>query len=120
MTAAMGKKHKWMAKLRANSEAYERYKQMDRIRCRLYRASMSIDERKKYNEKTKLTMRKMCERKANESKKVKTRKSAEKERECWRLKKQEQRAKMSGQAKMRELEKDETNIKKEKIFSNVK
>lgn len=91
--------------MKSNPEAYEEHKVKDRLWCKLYRASMTLDQRKRYNEKTKIRMRKMRAKNAKEPKGIKTRKNVQKEREYWRLKKREQRAKMTGQAKRRELEK---------------
>lgn len=95
-------------KLKNNPVMYEEFKAKDALNHRKHRRSMTDAQRKSYNEKAALRMRKYRERKKEMGlldHMPMTRKKVLKQREYWRLKKREQRGKMSPNTKKAEKEK---------------
>ena len=86
---------------------------------KIYRQSLTGDKLKLYNEKTKYPMRAYRQRQKDKgitsATKLTTRKQVVKRREYWRLKKREQRSKLSSQNMRRENEKRRANYAKKKL-----
>lgn len=105
----------YRARLKENVEQYQLHCKLEQQRSYEYRKRMSADQKRRSNEKAKLRMRRMRERKRNAVRRgsateiIHTRLAEQKkklQREYWRQKKKEERAKMSSQKKRRVREKD--------------
>lgn len=85
---------------------YDDYKQKDAAKKRDYRRRLKDDAAKyaNYKEKARLRMANLRDRRKHEPVKRLTRKDADERREKWRRDKAKSRARMSTQAKLRELE----------------
>lgn len=113
----------WRNRLKKNKIAYQEFKVQDAARSKVYRHNLSEGKRNESNEYAKLRMRKYRKRKTEESHgkvKLNTRHRVEKQREYWRRKKAEERAKMSSQKKRRELEKRKAKYQSSKAKCELK
>ena len=75
--------------------AYDAFKKRDSDRAKKYRQSLSEEKHTQFNEKAKIRMRRYRERQAQQPQQKRTRFSQDKQREYWRIKKREQRSKLT-------------------------
>ncbi|CAC5406242.1 unnamed protein product [Mytilus coruscus] len=98
-------------RIKLDETLYKEYRQFETLRVKAFRVNMSPEQKEKYNEKTRLRMKKYREKKKSEGTdtashpKQKTRKEKEKQREKWRKDKQLQRDNLNPQKKRRINEK---------------
>ena len=97
----------WRERLKGDPSKYKEHREYETLRVKAFRASMNLEQKQKYNEKTKLRMKKYREKMKkegqtnNKTKHPNTRKANEKQREIWRKNKQQQRLEMTAQKKRR-------------------
>ncbi|XP_070172853.1 uncharacterized protein [Littorina saxatilis] len=107
----------WRERLKDVREAYEIHKEMENLRIKAYKLSMSEEKRSQYREKNRLRIQKLRAKQNAEGKvkatvsRVLTRKEKENRQEVWRQQKQKQHAKES------KSQKDARNARRRDLYA---